>query len=129
MIGDAHGGQVTRLDAGLSRVVLRYGFMERFDIPAALQQALRELGLNEPPSAPLRAIDEPSSAPLRAIDAKPQDLVYLMGHETFAAAAEGEMGEVTEGIFAFLSRNARNATDHFGIPPEQVVELGARFDL
>jgi hypothetical protein len=28
-----------------------------------------------------------------------------------------------------MSRNAKNATDFFGIPPEQVVELGMQIDL
>jgi len=57
------------------------------------------------------------------------DLLYLLGHETFAATEKGGMGPVTEGLFAFLSRNAKNATDQFNIPPEQVIELGARIDL
>ena len=30
------------------------------------------------------------------------------------------------GIFAFMSRNAANPTVYFGIPPNQVVELGAQ---
>jgi len=39
------------------------------------------------------------------------------------------MGEVEEGIFAFLSRNSRPATSYFNLPPEQVVEIGTQIDL
>ena len=31
--------------------------------------------------------------------------------------------------FAFMSRNAEAASAYFGIAPEQVVELGAQYDL
>ena len=34
-----------------------------------------------------------------------------------------------EGLFAVLARNAKNATDYFRLPPEQVVEVGAQIDL
>jgi K+ transporter len=39
------------------------------------------------------------------------------------------MGALSEGFFSFLARNARNATDGFNIPPDQVVEVGTHIDL
>ncbi len=39
------------------------------------------------------------------------------------------MGPVSEGLFALLSRNAKSAIDHFGLPLDQVIELGMRLDL
>jgi KUP system potassium uptake protein len=39
------------------------------------------------------------------------------------------MPRMQQAVFAFLSRNARNATDYFGLPPEQVIELGTQIDL
>ena len=39
------------------------------------------------------------------------------------------MHSVAERLFALLSRNAANPTDFFELPPEQVVEVGARVDL
>jgi K+ transporter len=39
------------------------------------------------------------------------------------------MGRISEALFALMARNARPVTDHFGIPPGQVVELGPRIDL
>ena len=39
------------------------------------------------------------------------------------------MGTWSETLFAFLARNARSATTHFRIPPEQVIEIGLQIDL
>jgi KUP system potassium uptake protein len=39
------------------------------------------------------------------------------------------MGRISEGLFAFLWRNAKSAIDQFGLPAERVVELGSRIDL
>jgi KUP system potassium uptake protein len=91
----------------LRRVILHFGFMERPDIPTALADAL----------------------PRFSCPTAPSHLVYLIGHETFAQTERGAMGPIEEGIFSFLSKNARRATDEFAIPPEQVVELGGQIDL
>ena len=32
-------------------------------------------------------------------------------------------------VFVFLARNARSATEFFGIPPNRVVELGAQVEF
>jgi KUP system potassium uptake protein len=32
-------------------------------------------------------------------------------------------------VFVLMSRNARSATDFFGIPPNRVVELGAQVEF
>ena len=39
------------------------------------------------------------------------------------------MKPLAERLFALLSRNAKSAIDHFGLPAERVVELGVRVDL
>jgi K+ transporter len=41
----------------------------------------------------------------------------------------GRMGVVSEGLFAFLSRNAKSPTNWSSIPPHQVVEVGMQMDL
>ncbi len=97
----------TKLAGGFSHVVARYGFMERVDVPPLIARASTELGLGIP-------LDQAT---------------YYLGHETFLATSAGEMGAVTEGIYSFLSRNARSATSYFSIPHKQVVELGTQLDL
>jgi KUP system potassium uptake protein len=96
-----------KLDGGFCLVVARYGFMERVDVPPLLARASKEL----------------------ALDLDLDAATYYLGHETFLATSAGEMGAVTEGIYAFLSRNARSATSYFSIPHKQVVELGTQLDL
>ena len=55
--------------------------------------------------------------------------VYYLRRETFLATPTGKMGRLSEGLFAFLARNARPVDAYFKIPPNQVFEIGAQFDL
>jgi KUP system potassium uptake protein len=98
---------VEPLGQGLARVLLRYGFMEVPDVPAALRPALVELGCTTDPGA----------------------LLFILGRETLVVGDEGRMSRLLEPIFAFLARNARTVTDDFSLPVEQVVELGMQLDL
>jgi KUP system potassium uptake protein len=95
------------LGKGFWRVVAHYGFMEQVDVPALLADVKERFAL--------------------PIDL--EDATYYLGRETFLATEAGEMGAWTEGLFAFLSRNAKSATSYFAIPPKQVVELGTQIDL
>jgi len=45
------------------------------------------------------------------------------------AGPGGQMGEIEETLFAFLTRNSRPATSHFKLPPNQVIEIGTQIDL
>jgi KUP system potassium uptake protein len=99
--------RVDALGNGIHRVVARYGFMDHPNAPQALATAIRRA---EPPIDLSRA-------------------TYYIERDTFVATSAGEMGRVSEWVFAWLARNARPATDHFDIPPNQVVEIGSRIDL
>jgi KUP system potassium uptake protein len=101
----ADRGRVTvdDLGKGLWRILLRTGFMERPNVPRLLASAVLPFEMGDP--------------------------TYFIGREAFVAGRSGEMGVLSEGLFAFLARNARSATAWFGIPPEQVVELGMQMDL
>jgi KUP system potassium uptake protein len=100
-------GKSIALDKGFHRMTLHYGFIEEPDVHGDLAAALAEAGIQTPSD----------------------ELLYVLGHETFVAAAGGRMGALSESLFAFLSRNAKSATDYFQLPPEQVVEVGALIDL
>ena len=39
------------------------------------------------------------------------------------------MGKIAESLYGLLQRNAVAADRHFGIPPQQVVEIGTQIDL
>ncbi len=88
------------LGNGFHRVWIRSGFMEKPNVPKILASARLPVDL--------------------------EDATYFLGRETFLAGKGGKMGVVSESLFAFLSRNAKSGTSWFGIPPDQVVELGMR---
>ena len=106
-VPEAERVTLTDLGDGFRRVVAHFGFMERPDVPQVVGQALARMAIAAPPEA----------------------VLYALGRETLVVSRKGRMGPVTERIFALLSRNAASAANYFGIPPEQVVELGAQIDL
>jgi KUP system potassium uptake protein len=99
--------EFSELGEGVCRLYVHSGFMETPDVPRALDDVIREYAL--------------------PID--PEDVTYFLGRETLLALRTGEMGRREEMLFAFLSRNAQNATRYFGIPPQRVVEVGVQVDL
>ncbi len=99
--------EVADLTDGYFQIVAHYGFMEKADVPALLTHAIEHHGL-------------------------PLDLTrttYYLQRETYLATDLGHMGRITETVYAFLARNARDAAQHMNVPPKQVVELGTQIDL
>ena len=101
-VADADRLEVERLPLGFHRVVARYGFMETPDVAAVATRCCRE------------ALSLPS----------PDDITYYLGRPTLIPTARGSMMKWRKLLFVFLARNARPATQFFGIPPDHVVELG-----
>ncbi len=98
--------EVQSLQNGFYSVLLHYGFRQSPNVPRDLTLA-REQGLT---------LDFSSVS-------------YFLGRERLLATAAPGMAIWREKLFALMSRNARNATDFFGLPPERVVELGAQIEL
>jgi KUP system potassium uptake protein len=98
--------EVEDLGPGIYGVRLYYGFMEDPNIPQALEGAVEQgLTLVSP------------------------DTTYFLGRETIIAARRPGMASWRERLFALMSRNATTATAYFGIPAQQVVELGEQIEL
>ena len=91
---------------GVYRALLRYGFMERPNVPRDLTGAL--LG------------DEPLD---------PQTASYFLGRETVLPRKGSGMLLWRERLFAFMVRNSHAATVYFQLPPERVVEVGTQLEL
>jgi KUP system potassium uptake protein len=106
-IDDARRYEVESLTLGFVRVLVHFGYMENPLVPRALERALKASGVGVP------------------LD----DATYYVGRETVVAGKGGRMGRVSEGLFAFLARNASSAIAQFGLPLDQVVELGTWLDL
>lgn len=95
------------LDGGFHRVTLRYGFAE---VPRVAED-LRRVPLGGRPLGPL-------------------DTTYFLGRERVLASDKpGGMALWRERLFAYFSNNAANAADFFGLPPNQVIEIGARVEI
>jgi KUP system potassium uptake protein len=98
--------EVEQLDYGFWRVLVRYGFKEEPDIPAALALSGQQ-GLE---------FDLMSTS-------------FFLGHEKLVSRASSGMAGWREKLFIVLFRNAGSAADYFGIPPNRVVELGAQVEF
>jgi KUP system potassium uptake protein len=114
---------VEKLQHGFYRVYARYGFMETPDVPEILYR-MRQEGLK----------------------AKQSETTFYLGREriiisdrkrdvpvgTRRAPDDGEkltMARWRKKLYVFLQRNARSATEFFGIPPNRVVEMGAQVEF
>jgi KUP system potassium uptake protein len=56
-------------------------------------------------------------------------ITYFIGRERLLATNEGEMKAPRERLFALMARNAASPEVFFGVPPEQVIEVGLLVDL
>ena len=89
------------------RAVVRYGFMDRPDIPRALA-ACAAFGCTT---------DE-------------MDVSYFLSRDKIVPVEGGPgMALWRERLFAAMARNAGSVTDYFAIPTNRVVELGARVEI
>ena len=96
--------KVEKLDQGIYRVQVHYGFMQIPNVPQSLRRA-KSFGL--------------------MID--PETVTYYIGRETLVPTKHmPAMMAWREKLFAFMSRNAIRATDFYQIPPDRTVELGLR---
>jgi KUP system potassium uptake protein len=98
--------EIEHLGANFHRVVVRYGFLERPDVTAAL--SLCQLG---PPEPTL------------------MDTSFFLSRETFLPSARPELPRWREQIFIHLSNAALDATRFFRVPPDRVVEIGTQVEI
>ncbi len=99
--------EVEPLGDGFFRVMVRYGYLEDPVVPSAVLHAIKQANL----------------------DVEDDEVVYVLGRESFMETNRGRMSGWRESIFAFMTRNASDPTLYFKLPPAQVVELGSRVDL
>jgi len=96
--------RVTDLMHNVSRVILRYGFMENIDVPETLARCQ-----------------------FSHLKSFPQEgATYLLGRETFIINGDTFVERVRQMLFSTMSRNTTSASDYFNLPASQVLELGAQ---
>ncbi|HEX2476296.1 MAG TPA: potassium transporter Kup [Lacipirellulaceae bacterium] len=94
------------LDEGFWRAQVHFGFMEKPDVPAALER-VKQTGLRF----------------------DPMRTTYFIGRETILATRKLGLSSWRGSIFAWMTRNAGDVTSYFCLPPNGVVELGARVEV
>ncbi|HZV97713.1 MAG TPA: potassium transporter Kup [Methylophilaceae bacterium] len=88
------------------RILVRYGFKDDPDLPRELEAcAAKGIGLD------------------------PMDVSFFIGKEALIPTRNSDMAYWREKIFVAMFRNADSVTNHFKLPPNRVVELGAQVTL
>jgi KUP system potassium uptake protein len=108
-VPDAERALVTPIRDGLTRVELRFGFMEHPDVPGGLNTAAAQgkIDLGDP----------------RAV-------TYYTGHETVIPLGRSPlMARWREWLFALMHRNAQRPGAYFRIPSPQTMEVGVEFEI
>ncbi len=98
--------EVTDLGKGFYRVLLRYGFLEETDVPAAL----KTLSL--------------CGAPFEMMSTS-----FFLSRQTLIASAKPGMAIWREKLFSWMLRNAASAMEFFRLPTNRVVELGSQVEI
>jgi KUP system potassium uptake protein len=98
-----------RLAQACWRVRARYGFMDRPDVQAALEQC-DGLGVG--------------------LEPEPMRTSYFVSRQNLVPVSRpGGMALWRERLFAAMARNAGNVSAFFNIPDNRVIELGTRIQL
>ncbi len=98
--------QIEDLGSGFHQITASYGFMESPSVPNVLSLAVGQ-GLELP-------IDQAS---------------FFLGREKLVVNPEMHMSRWRANLFAFLSRNAYDASSFFEIPEDRVIEVGVRLSI
>lgn len=94
------------LHEGFWRAQIHFGFMEKPNLPAVLDR-IKQPGLRF----------------------DPMRTTYFIGRETILATRKLGLSSWRGSIFAWMTRNAGDVTSYFCLPPNGVVELGARVEV
>ncbi len=98
--------EVHKLNQGFFQVIVRYGFKDEPDIPAAL------------------AMCEPYGLKYEVMETS-----FFLGRETIVPHAVSSLTHWRRKLFIWMFRNADPATTFFKIPTNRVVELGTQIEM
>ena len=99
--------EIVPLAEGFFRAILRYGFMDQPNVPAALAR----------------------NGPAKGFVVDIMTTSFFLGRETIVPSETPGMAFWREQVFAWMSRNATSAMDFFGIPTNRVIELGTQVEI
>jgi KUP system potassium uptake protein len=106
-VDDAKRTECEALADGCWRVRVRYGFMDKPDVPHALE-------LCSP----------------HGLAIEPMEVTYFLSREKIVRGGrEGGMSPWRDRLFVAMAQNAGSVTDFFRLPANRVVELGTRVEI
>jgi len=97
---------IKALTGNCYQIIVRYGYKDEPDIPAALKMC-----------------EQPG------LEFEPLKTSYFISRETIVPSPGGGMAQWRERIFAAMARNAGNAAEYFNLPANRVLELGTRIEI
>lgn len=98
--------KMDNLGQGFHRLILKYGFMEEPDVPAALATVT-----NCGPAF------------------KMMDTSFFLARQTLLPSSRPGMAIWREKLFSWMLRNAESAMEFFRLPTNRVVELGSQVEI
>ena len=99
--------ELTDLGSGFYRLILRYGFMQDSDVPAALENI------------------EKCGPAFNMMDTS----FFLARQTLLPSTSRPAMPVWREKLFSWMLRNAESAMEFFKLPPNRVVELGSQVEI
>jgi KUP system potassium uptake protein len=96
--------RLTLLGNGFSRLVVAFGYMEEPRLLPVLREAAKATGI-----------------PLDSTDT-----TFYVGYETIIVQDELSINRIPEALFSYFNRNALHDEEQYGMPLDQVVEIGAQ---
>jgi KUP system potassium uptake protein len=97
---------VKELAPGVYRLLARTGFMESPHVPGLLREAAQQ-----------------------GLAYRPEETTYFLGRENVVITRRSGLPRWRKRLFGLLSRNAQLASQHFGLPPGRVVEVGEQVEI
>jgi KUP system potassium uptake protein len=98
--------EVVDLGENFYRMIMRYGFMQQPDVPAALK------------------LVENCGPQIRMMDTS-----FFLARQTLLPSERPGMAIWREKLFAWMLRNAESAMEFFKLPTNRVVELGSQVEI
>ncbi|HTU10907.1 MAG TPA: potassium transporter Kup [Allosphingosinicella sp.] len=94
------------LGQGFYRLIIRYGFMQETNVPAALARV------------------DKCGPQIRMMETS-----FFLARQTLITSPKPGMAVWREKVFAWMLRNAESAMEFFSLPPNRVVELGSQVEI
>ena len=65
----------------------------------------------------------------QGLNFKLEEASFYLGREKLSISPDPAMGRWRSTLFIFISRNSMDAASFFGIPSDQIIEVGAQLQL